>query len=381
MVAAVDYRVISADDHIDLRWLPRDLWARRLPAALRERAPRVDEADNGPVWSCEGKRWGPWGAYTAAQGSGAMWAIEVGGVLEEGVLRPTTPELRLADMDRDSVDATVMYGPTSPLVIEDAELREAAYAAYNDWLVEFCSARPERLIGVAQLPVEDPAAATRELRRVAKLGLRHANVLAARAEPVVYDEAWEPFWAAAEETGLPVGMHLAVEVKRERPSRGALEPAAISAISNVMVSLQLIDPIVGLIFSGVLDRYPKLKLVMAESDIAWVPYMLERIDGSFRKLQDGRRVEGTGPKRLPSDYFRDRIWMTFQEDAAGIEMLRLLPEDRVMWASDYPHPASTWPYSQRVIEAQMQGLPDGLRRKLLCANAQALYGLQTGGAV
>src|SRR6266567_2372932 len=119
----MNYNVISADDHIDLRWLPRDLWAQRLPMALRQRGPRIEETDAGPYWICHGKRWAPWGAYTAAQGSGAMWALELAGVMEEGVLRPTTPELRLADMDRDAVDATIMYGPTDPFAIDDAELR------------------------------------------------------------------------------------------------------------------------------------------------------------------------------------------------------------------------------------------------------------------
>lgn len=85
-----------------------------------------------------------------------MWAIERGGVMREGELRPTTAEWRLADMDRDGADVSVMYGPTDPMPIEDAELRRACYQAYNDWLAEFCTARPERLIGVAQLSMEDP---------------------------------------------------------------------------------------------------------------------------------------------------------------------------------------------------------------------------------
>jgi len=173
------YRVISADDHIDLRWLPKDLWTKRLPSKLKKRAPRVVDTDGGPYWVCDGKQMGPWGAYTAAQGSGNKWALEVAGVMEEGVLRPTTPELRLADMDRDGVDATVMYGPTDPFAIEEPELRRECYRAYDDWLIEFSSAKPDRLVGVAQLCHEDPAAARDELERVAKLGIRHVNVLAA----------------------------------------------------------------------------------------------------------------------------------------------------------------------------------------------------------
>ena len=88
MATKVEYRTISADDHIDLRWLPKDLWTERLPAGLRDRGPRVEETENGAYWICDGQTWSPHGYYTAAQGSGAMWAIERGGVMREGELRP-----------------------------------------------------------------------------------------------------------------------------------------------------------------------------------------------------------------------------------------------------------------------------------------------------
>ncbi|HME61209.1 MAG TPA: amidohydrolase family protein, partial [Candidatus Binatia bacterium] len=177
----VQARFISADDHIDLRWLPKDLWTERLPANLRESGPRVVETDKGECWTWEGQTFSPHGYYTAAQGSGAMWAIERGGVMREGELRPTTAELRLSDMDRDGADASIMYGPTDPMAIADPELRRRCYEAYNDWLAEFCATKPDRLIGVAQLSMEDPKAARDELQRLAKRGgLRHVNILASR---------------------------------------------------------------------------------------------------------------------------------------------------------------------------------------------------------
>ena len=159
MANKIPARFISADDHIDLRWLPKNLWTERLPAKLRERGPRVVETDKGECWTWEGQTFSPHGYYTAAQGSGAMWAIERGGVMREGELRPTSADLRLGDMDRDGADASVMYGPTDPMAIADPELRRRCYEAYNDWLAEFCAAKPERLIGVAQLSMEDPQAA------------------------------------------------------------------------------------------------------------------------------------------------------------------------------------------------------------------------------
>jgi len=400
----MDYKVISADDHIDLRWMPRDLWSARLPPHLRERGPQVEDTDNGASWFCDGNLWGAWGFYTGAQGSGVKWALEIGGEMREGELRPTTPELRLADMDRDGVDASVMYGPTDPFVIEDPELRRAVYQVYNDWLIDFDSACPERLLGVAQLPMDDAEAARDEMARLAKKGMRLFNVLAARADPPVYDASWESFWALAQELDVPIAFHLAVDVRRgggtgvgggpQTPAQGApltsaprndpppANPVVAGATRTTvaMQGFQLVEPIAGLIFNGVLDRYPRAKIVMAEAGLAWVPHMIQSFDYYHRRLREGRvSVPGGGttymPELKPSEYFPRQIWVTFQDDPYGMKMLGLLDEDRVMWASDYPHPASTWPFSQQVIENQMSHLSPDVKQKILCENARKLYDL------
>jgi len=381
----MDYRVISADDHIDLRFMPPDLWTKRLPTGLRERGPRVVDGDKGPNWVCDGLTWGPWGAYTAAQGSGAMWAIEAGGVLREGELRPTTAELRLADLDRDGVDATIMYGPTDPFIVEDLVLRREVYRGYNDWLLEFQSAAPHRLIGAAQLPLDDPEGATAELGRLAKSGFKHFNLMAARAEPKIYDDAWEPFWTLAEEVDIPIGFHLVVEVRRARPQGDGSEQAnplvsgALRTTTNAP-GAQLMDPIAGLILTGTLDRHPGLRLVMAEAGLAWVPHFIQSLDFYCGRVRSGRPIPGVDsnvelPKLKPSEYFRKQIWVTFQDDLAGMHMLSYLDEDRVMWASDYPHPASTWPNSQAVIERQTGHLSPATKQKILSDNARKLYAL------
>jgi uncharacterized protein len=380
----MSYQITSADDHIDLRWLPKDLWTERLPARLRERGPRVVPTEKGECWTWEGQTWSPHGYYTAAQGSGAMWAIERGGVMREGELRPTTAELRLTDMDRDGVDASVMYGPTDPMAIADPELRRFCYEAYNDWLIDFCAARPGRLIGVAQLSMEDPRLARDELERLSKRGgVRHFNVLASRATPPVYDEAWEPFWALAEETGIPIGFHLAVLVKKTRldqEDRGAanLVVTVASRFAQNPPGIQLLEPLTGLIFAGVLDRHPRLKIVMAEAGLAWVPSMIQGLDIWYQRTRDGRRLTGdkpiTLPQLLPSEYFHRQIWISFVDDPLGVKMVGgVLDADKVMFGSDYPHPASTWPCSQQAIEEQMKDLPAAVRQKIIRDNARALF--------
>jgi predicted TIM-barrel fold metal-dependent hydrolase len=289
-------------------------------------------------------------------------------------------------MDRDGADASIMYGPTDPMAIADPELRRRCYEAYNDWLIDFCAAKPERLIGVAQLSMEDPECARDELDRLAKRGgLRHVNILASRATPPVYDEAWESFWTLAEEIDIPIGFHLAVLVKKTRldaGDRGAanLVVSVASRFAQEPPGIQLLEPMTGLIFRGVLDRHPRLKIVMAEAGLAWVPSMIQGLDIWYQRTRDGRRLTGdspaTLPKMLPSEYFQRQIWISFVDDPIGVKMVgSILDVDKVMFGSDYPHPASTWPHSQQVIEGYMQGVSPDIRDKIFRGNARALFGI------
>jgi len=168
-------RLISCDDHMDLSQLPADLWATRLPAALRDRAPHVEERDGQAVWICDGKVWGRWDGKPPASGNARPVkplynSFDRAGIYDQSARRPANAELRLADMDRDSVQAQVIFGPIFQISTDDPVLRTACYRVYNDWLMEFCQAAPDRLIGVPMLP-ESPQAATDELRRlVDKIG-------------------------------------------------------------------------------------------------------------------------------------------------------------------------------------------------------------------
>jgi predicted TIM-barrel fold metal-dependent hydrolase len=377
----MEYRVISADDHIDLQWLPKDLWQRRVPREWRERAPRVVDTPDGPYWVCGSDRWDPWGGRKGAAGAmgGRRLALERGGVLEPGVLRPTTTELRLADMDRDGIDATVMYGPIVPLLIADPDLRRVCYHAYNDWLAGFCATAPERFVGVGLIPIDDPKSAADAVRSLRQLGLRTGMFLAARVELPLWDEAWEPLWEAAAETGIPLGFHLGGGLRTVQWSGPKATRAGNMGVRVACATLQMDEPLAAVIFSGALERHPGLRIVLAETGIGWLPYMLERLDDTYRKFLDAeeywRRQGGLALTRPPSDYFRRQVWATFQTDHPGLRLLDVLGEDRVMWASDYPHADSTWPESRQAIEDNFRHVPAGARRRILCENARVLYGL------
>jgi predicted TIM-barrel fold metal-dependent hydrolase len=136
----------------------------------------------------------------------------------------------------------------------------------------------------------------------------------------------------------------------------------------------------GLIFAGVLDRHPGLRIVMAEAGLAWVPSMIQGLDIWYQRTRDGRRLTGEGPiplpRLLPSEYFHRQIWISFVDDPLGVKMVgNVLDVDKVMFGSDYPHPASTWPDSQKVIGEQWQGVSAEVRHKITRENARALFGI------
>ena len=377
----MNYRIISADDHIDLQWLPKDLWQKRVPAEWRERAPNVVDTPDGPYWVCSGDRWDPWGGRKGAAGAqgGRRTALEKGGVLEPGVLRPTTTALRLADMDRDSVDATVMYGPIVPLLIADPELRRVCYRAYNEWLAEFCATASDRLVGAGLIPIDDAKSAADEVRHLKQLRLRTGMFLAARVDVPLWDESWEPLWEAAAETGIVIGFHLGGGLRTVTFSGPKASDPGNMGVRVACSTLQMDEPLAAVIFSGALERHPRLRIVLAETGIGWLPYMVERMDDSYQRFLDAgdfwRAHGGLQLTMAPSAYFRRQVWATFQIDHVGLRLIDVLGDDRVMWASDYPHADSTWPESQKAIAANFKDVADPARRRILCDNARALYGL------
>ena len=157
------HQLISCDDHMDLGQLPAELWETRLPASLRARAPHIEERDGQAVWICDGKVWGSWGGKPPANGTARPVkplynAFDRAAIYDQSARRPAVAELRLADMDRDGVETQVIFGPIFQISTEDPVLRPACYRVYNDWLMEFCAAAPQRLIGAPMLP-ESPDAA------------------------------------------------------------------------------------------------------------------------------------------------------------------------------------------------------------------------------
>ena len=378
----MDYAIISADDHLDLGYLPPDFWTRNMATGFAERAPRVESRDGMGLWICEDRVWGSWRGELPGGNRRpdrpVTSALERGGHDDYGERRPAVTALRLADMDRDGVHTHVIYGPIFSIKAEDPALRDACYAAYNDSLAEFVAEAPERLIGVAMLPPEAEAA-TAELWRLARRGgWKQANLQIAEAVPRLHDPAWQPFWKALEETGIILSFHVAViDLPKGDPAAGT--PAASFALAKAFPG-QFLDPFVDLFAWGILESHPKLRLTMAESGLGWVPWVVQELDHRFELMWENNgyweRHGGIPLKERPSDIFKRQVWASFQDDPVAIRLLPFLGEGKAMWASDYPHPDSTWPHSQAKIEAQMADLTPEARKALLHDNAARLYSLE-----
>jgi len=367
----MQYQCVSGDDHMDLAYIPARLWQERVPAKFKDQAPRIEETPEGRRWVCEGKPWvlGNYGSQKRGAMSGAIARAGLEEEPEPWVFRPSTPKYRLADMDRDRVDAHVIYGPPLPLTFEDPKLRLVCLEAYNTWMGEFCSAAPERLLGIAMLPMHDPTVAVNELKRVAKLGgLKGALFGVFDAVKPVFHEDWEPLWAVAAEAGIPISFHLGGGVRSARigdPSRGQFA-AFVSA-----VQMQLDEALCEIIFCGALDTHRNLKVVIAEAGIGWVPYLLYRMDHEYDKaFRHSLKLSGK-----PSELFHRQMFVTFQEDDIGLKLLDDLGEDNVIWASDYPHFDAIWPHSHKYIDEHMGFLSAATRKKVTCDNAVRLYNL------
>jgi uncharacterized protein len=359
--------IYSCDDHLDLSAVPPAVWEARLPRRLALRGPRVVEGDKGRQWVCEDRVIGRSGMPRNKEAVRALSAIGRAGIDDDGY-RAGTPELRLQDMDRDGLAASVVYGPLSlGFPIADAALQDACYAAWNDWAAEeFNAAAPNRLYALAFLPSNSPDAAAAELERCAAIGHRGAIVDAFSID--LGDRSWDQLWAAAARTELPISFHINGGISPKLRYRvGKWQSAAFATL----LPMQLDEPLVTMVFSGALERHPGLKLVLAESGIGWVPYLLARMDSEWHELRDKLDY---APSVAPSDLVRRQVVLTFEQEPLAERVIPAIGTESCMWASDYPHTDSTFPNSRKAIDESLGSLPPDDIVKITATNCAQLYG-------
>jgi len=367
-----EYQVISADSHFVE---PPNMWAERVDKKFRDRAPRTVRGYNGKEGEflvCEDIDVWPVAAFFGA----AVKSEDLPEFFKKGFeVAPASvwdPAARINDQDRDGVCAEVIYTSMGMLLynLGDVELRTACFRAYNDWAAEYCSYAPQRLIGLGLITLEDVDAAVKELRRIAKKGMRGAMIWADPPDERPYSHPdYDPFWAAVQELNMPLSLHILTGRKTSGLNFFGEKSIALQfATMHHEVERSLAVFVLG----GVLERFPHLKLVSAENDVAWMAYFMWRLD------LGQERLGALSPQKLslkPSEFIKRQVYATFITEPVFLDVRHRYGAGNIMWSSDYPHTASTWPRSRQFIEKTFGVLSEEEKREIVHDTVARLYGI------
>ncbi len=344
--------IVSADEHMIEpaefwdSWLPEGL-----PAAERGRAPRLDggalvvDGYVQPVFLLFPELT----AYSDAQ---------------PGV---SDVEGRLAVMDREGIHASLLFPQRAMgmFAIKDPALRKRCFTLYNEFMADFCARSNGRLHAVAVLPtVYEPEATAEYLAHVRSLGFRIVQMPGYLRGTAYGKPEMEPVWAAIEKSGLIAAFHTSETADDNGPGGlGTFLAQTQQPFRRLWAHL---------VFSGVLERHPGLRVLFAEGGISWVPSALDHADRIQRDF--AQYLEPKLP-RAPSEYWFRQCYATFMDDPRGIEQIDYIGADRIMWSSDYPHPEGTRGRTQALIAGLRDALGPERAEAVLGGNAAAMLGL------
>jgi predicted TIM-barrel fold metal-dependent hydrolase len=329
---------LSADAHVDE---PHDLWFERLDESLRDRAPRRIQADPDGGWRL------------VVDGEAVGWvssSAEEAAVEEAARTAAVSPEARLAMMRTDHVNGEVVY-PTIGLYvwnIADPAVGRASCRVYNDWIWERLGGE-DRIRLAGMVPTWDVAEAIAEVVRNAEAGFA-AHLLPLVGTPEWNLPEWEPLWDAVEETECPVVMH-----------QGTGHDMIFyrgwgSATANLLATQSMAPRATALLAcSGVLERHPQLHVVLVEVNAGWLAWTMSTLDTYSQAHSHWTKPKLAEP---PSAYIRRQVHATFQDDPVAIANRELTGVDCLLWGNDYPHPESTYPHSDRVLDRLLEGVDD-----------------------
>ncbi len=379
-----DVQLISVDDHVIEH--PR-VWQDRLAAKFRDRGPRIIEVGPGEVdalgmavpagaevWTYEGRTYNRIALDAVAGKERREYGLDPYR-FDQIIPGCYDPVERVADMDLDGIHAQLCF-PTFPrfagttfLEGEDRELALACVQAYNDFMIdEWCGSAPDRFIPMIILPLWDPALAAREIERSAAKG---AKAITFPENPVplglpsFHTTHWDPVFAAAQAADLPLCVHFGTS--------GKVPMTAPDAPFLVMITLMGCNSMFAtsdLLFSGIFQRFERLKIALSEGGIGWIPYLLERADYAWERHM---YYTGVDQSSRPSDLFRRHFWGCFIDDEVGIREREHIGVDRIMWECDYPHSDSAWPHARKRAVEMLASVPDDQARAIGELNARQLF--------
>jgi predicted TIM-barrel fold metal-dependent hydrolase len=365
-----DARVVSVDDHIIEH---PGVWEDRLPTRVRDRGPRVQYEDGIPIWYYDGKRYQPLGLDAVAGDDPTEFKLDP---KKFEAMRPGCydPKHRLGDMDVDGIWASLAF-PQFPrfagqtfLEAADHDLALTCVRAWNDFVLdEWCATDPARLIPLSIVPLWDPVQCAKEIERTAARGARAITFMenpAALGLPSFWSDEWDPMLSALEDTGTAMCLHIGSSSRPIIPHKDATTPLIIS-----LMSLLTMAALSDLVMSPVFVKHPRLKVMLAEGGIGWVPYMLERLEQVWEKHRHYAKVN---IDKTPMECFRDNVWVCFIRDETGIAERDRIGVDKILFEADYPHSDTMWPNSRTGLERSLRDVPDDEARMIAGENASRL---------
>ncbi|MFQ6028584.1 MAG: amidohydrolase family protein [Dehalococcoidia bacterium] len=382
---ATKYRLMSSDGHLEV---PPERWTHRVPEKYRDRAPRtVRLPDGGDALLIEGQPLRESNFLDLRAGrADADWTPV--GLRVEDAAGVGPPEQRLQEQDTDGMDAEVLFpaqaaGPTLWRNITHDEVYKHIVRGYNDWLgEEYCPVSPDRLIGLGVIPWTNIDDAIAELEHCSRLGMKGV-VLGAfpngNSYPLPEDDK---FWAAALDMKMPLSVHVTFDRSGPRERQPTFkypkeDPETMRKIRRPLLEWVCnfgLRPSIGvtqMVFSGVFDRFPDLKMFFAETRLGWVPFWLEHADLWYERHRGwAEDMLGFKPlQRLPSEYIKEHIYWTVQYEKVAIELRHHVGVDHIMFATDFPHIECEYPNSKAVVEEIYADIPGEDRDKIWAQNA------------
>jgi len=368
--------IIDADGHV---CEPADLWTANLPRQLRDQGIRLQWNEATGYDECFVEDRVATDRGLVGLGNAGEDFIEFGRGRHYEALNPAgfDPRERVKVLDAEGIDVSVMYPGLGLKLggILDRDLAVASCQVYNDWIAQWCAQAPDRLIGVGALPMQDPRRAADEVRRIAAMGLR-----AGFARPNAYNDrhlhhrAYTPVWEALCEVDLPIAFHPAGLADMTGAGRALTHLMAPGTHHALILLFDEQMTLSNLVYGGVLERFPELKVAILECGGGWIAHWMDRLD---EFLESYSWATG-GLSLTPREYFQRQCWISFDPGEITSKVLApIVGADRFVWASDFPHSDAKYPGVVDELRESTEGMDAGDRAALFGTNADALYGMHT----
>lgn len=371
------YGFISADDHVQEH---REVWTARMSRQKwGDKIPHVDrQPDGSDFWVIGGRRIAL--PETADETVGQNRSLQPKQWEEVPPAVYRAPE-RLAVMDREGVDYSILYPTVAGLAaqtfgqLDEPDLELACVQAYNDWLIEEWAHVSPRFVPQCIVPISPIERAVAEIKRAVAKGHKGvifpASPMELRDVPHINEPVYDPLWATCEDLGAPLCFHSGASPRIQLRPGESFSPHVAAAFADIVRSVSSIAVLANFLFSRVLYRFPKLKVVFAESSLGWGAYEIEYAD--YQSDADGLQAEGYTLK--PSELFKRQCYFTCWYDQTSLRVRRYLGAANILWATNFPTVASTWPNTRQHIEAGFADVPEQEKQQILWQNAARLYSI------